>query len=106
MRPQTLNPAKLASLFRQEFELCKVTPGETIVVLSDLTSRRDYVGAAFAAAMELGADCYEMCVNQVPSWTKGRVGGVVAEPLPPQTRACGITALGSSPHRFAQGVLP
>ena len=36
----------------------------------------------------------------------GRGGGVVAEPLPPQTRACGITALGSSPHRFAQGVLP
>ena len=70
MRPQALNPAKLALLFRQEFELCKVTPGETIVVLSDLTSRRDYVGAAFAAATELGADCYEMCVNQVPSWTK------------------------------------
>ena len=37
---------------------------------------------------------------------KGRVGGVVAEPLPPQTRACGITALGSSPDRFAQGALP
>ena len=32
----------------------------------------------------------------------GRVGGVVAEPLPPQTRACAIDALGSSPDRFAQ----
>ena len=36
----------------------------------------------------------------------GRVGGVVAEPLPPQTRACAIDALGSSPDRFAQEVLP
>ena len=32
----------------------------------------------------------------------GRVGGVVTEPLPPQTRACAIDALGSSPDRFAQ----
>ena len=32
----------------------------------------------------------------------GRVGGVVTEPLPPQTRACAIDALGSSPARFAQ----
>ena len=36
--------------------------------------------------------------------TGGRVGGVVAEPLPPQTRACATDALGSSPDRFAQGV--
>ena len=34
----------------------------------------------------------------------GWVGGVVTEPLPPQTRACAIDALGSSPDRFAQGV--
>ena len=33
---------------------------------------------------------------------EGRVGGVVTEPLPPQTRACAIDALGSSPDRFAQ----
>ena len=32
-----------------------------------------------------------------------RVGGVVAEPLPPQTRACASNALGSSAGRFAQG---
>ena len=33
---------------------------------------------------------------------RGRVGGVVTEPLPSQTRASGITALGSSHARFAQ----
>ena len=36
MRPQILNPAKLASLFRAELELCNVRPGETIALLSDL----------------------------------------------------------------------
>jgi 2,5-dihydroxypyridine 5,6-dioxygenase len=70
MRPQVLNPAKLASLFRAEFELCRVRPGETIALLSDLESRREYVAAAFAAADALGADIYEMRVNAVPSWDR------------------------------------
>ena len=67
---EALNHAKLAMLFRKEFELCNVHKGETIVLLSDLGARRDYVSAAFAAAEEFGADAYEMCVNAMPSWTK------------------------------------
>src|SRR5579872_5103528 len=67
---EALNEAKLAMLFRREFELCNVRRGETIVLLSDLGARRDYVSAAFAAAEDLGADAYEMCVNAMPSWTK------------------------------------
>ena len=67
---ETLNEAKLAMLFRKEFALCNVRPGETIVLLSDLGARRDYVAAAFAAAEDLGADAYAMCVNAMPSWTK------------------------------------
>jgi 2,5-dihydroxypyridine 5,6-dioxygenase len=70
IRIQELNPAKLARLYRQEFELCKVKKGETIAVVSDLGTRREYIEAAFAAADELGADIYEMCVNSIPSWTK------------------------------------
>lgn len=70
MRPQLINPAKLAMLFRKEFELCGVRPGETIALLTDLAARREYVAAAFAAAEDLGADIYELCVNSVPSWTK------------------------------------
>src|SRR5207245_1896593 len=57
MRPQILNPAKLAALFRAEFELCNVRPGETITVLSDLASRREYVAAAFAAGTDLAVHC-------------------------------------------------
>jgi 2,5-dihydroxypyridine 5,6-dioxygenase len=70
LRVQELNPARLASLYRREFELCKVARGETIAVVSDLGTRREYVQAAFAAADELGADVYELCVNSIPSWTK------------------------------------
>jgi 2,5-dihydroxypyridine 5,6-dioxygenase len=70
MRAETLNPARMAALFRNEFELCRVQEGETIALLSDLASRRQYVAAAFAAAEDLGANAYEMCVNAIPSWTK------------------------------------
>lgn len=70
MRTQEINPARVTGLYRQEFELCRVKPGETIAVLTDLQTRRDYVAAAFAAASELGAEIFEMCVNQTPSWTK------------------------------------
>jgi 2,5-dihydroxypyridine 5,6-dioxygenase len=68
MRPQILNPAKLAALFGAELQLCAVKPGETIALLTDLASRREYVAAAFAAADELGAQIYELCVNSIPSW--------------------------------------
>ncbi len=70
MRSQEVNPAKLATLFRKEFELCKLAEGETVALLSDLNTRREYVQASFAAASELGADAYELCVNATPSWTK------------------------------------
>ena len=67
---QELNPAKLAQLYRREFELCNVKKGETVVAVSDLATRREYIQSAFAAADDLGADIYELCVNSLPSWTK------------------------------------
>lgn len=70
VRPTEINPAKLAFLFKKQFELCKVKPGETVACVSDLSTRREYVEAAFAAAEALGGDVYEMCVNSIPSWTK------------------------------------
>src|SRR6266851_1357522 len=69
-RAQEVNPAKLAQLYRKELELCQVKKGETIAVVSDLATRREYIQAAFAAADDLGADIYELCVNSLPSWTK------------------------------------
>ncbi|MSQ69895.1 MAG: hypothetical protein EXR27_01220 [Betaproteobacteria bacterium] len=70
IRVQEMNPAKLTLLYRKQFELSKITKGETVAVVSDLGTRREYVQAAFAAADELGADIYEMCVNSIPGWTK------------------------------------
>jgi len=70
IRVQEVNPAKLTGLYKRELELCQVKQGETIAIVSDLGTRREYVQAAFAAADELGADIYEMCVNSIPSWTR------------------------------------
>ncbi len=70
IRTQEVNPAKLAMLFRKQFELCKCKSGDTIAIVSDLGTRREYIEAAFAAADELGIDIYEMCVNAIPGWTK------------------------------------
>lgn len=69
-RAQEVNPAKLAMLYKRQFDLCRVKEGETIACVSDLSTRREYIEAAFAAADELGADIYEMCVNSIPSWTR------------------------------------
>lgn len=69
-RAQELNPGKLGFLYRRQFEMSMVKKGETIACISDLSTRREYIQAAFAAADELGADIYEMCVNSIPSWTK------------------------------------
>jgi 2,5-dihydroxypyridine 5,6-dioxygenase len=70
VRSTEINPAKLAFLFKKQFEMCKVKPGETVACVSDLSTRREYIEAAFAAAESLGGDVYEMCVNSIPSWTK------------------------------------
>jgi 2,5-dihydroxypyridine 5,6-dioxygenase len=70
VQPQELNPAKLAMLYKRQFELCRVRQGETLLCVSDLGTRREYIEASFAAADALGADIYEMCVNSMPSWTK------------------------------------
>lgn len=64
------NPARMAKLYVEQFRLSAVKPGETIAIVSDLGTRREYIQAAFAAADELGADIYEMCVNSLPGWTK------------------------------------
>lgn len=69
-RTQQMNPEQLPALFRKQFQLCNVQVGETIALVSDLGTRREYIMSAFAAGRELGADVYELCVNALPSWTK------------------------------------
>ena len=70
LRHQEINSAKLTGLFLKQFIMSKVSEGETVALMSDITTRAEYVQAAFAAADELGANAYELKVNMVPSWTK------------------------------------
>jgi len=70
LRSQEINPGKLTALFRSQLELCRVKGGETVAIVSDLGTRREYIEATFAAAEQLGADVYDLCVNMIPGWTK------------------------------------
>ena len=70
MAGQAVNPASIPSLFRKQFELCKVKKGETVILLSDLNTRREYILAAFAAAADLGAHAYEIGVSRSPDWLR------------------------------------
>lgn len=70
IRTSETNPARLTRLYVEQFRLSAVTKGETVAVVSDLGTRREYVQSAFAAAEELGADIYELCVNSLPGWTR------------------------------------
>jgi 2,5-dihydroxypyridine 5,6-dioxygenase len=70
IRTQEVNPGKLTSLFRKQFELCRLAAGQTVAIVSDLGTRRDYIQAAFAAGEDMGIDIYEMCVNAIPGWTQ------------------------------------
>jgi 2,5-dihydroxypyridine 5,6-dioxygenase len=70
IRTLETNPARLTHLYVEQFRLCAVKPGETIAIVSDIGTRREYIQSAFAAADELGADIYELCVNSLPGWTK------------------------------------
>lgn len=70
MRAQITNPQDLNYLFLKQFELCRVKAGETIACLTDLSTRREYVQAAYSAAQYSGANIYELGTNSVPSWTR------------------------------------
>ncbi|NUU25512.1 MAG: hypothetical protein HOV68_29005 [Streptomycetaceae bacterium] len=50
-----LTSADLLDAFTRELRLCKLTPGEHVVVLAEPASRGDYVAAAFGAAKACGA---------------------------------------------------
>ena len=49
-RSAEINPGKLPALFKKQFQLCNVKPGETIAIVSDPGTRDEYIHAAFAAA--------------------------------------------------------
>ncbi len=50
----------MVRLFKTELELCKVTPDETVAVLSEGDDKRDYADAFLAAAEELDATSFQL----------------------------------------------
>lgn len=76
MAKQLLNPAAIPDLFNRQFTLCNVAPKETIVLLTDRTTRRDYVNAAMYAADSLGAHAYEISLGGSPDWLRIGVDAV------------------------------
>ena len=70
IRPQEINPGLVPALFEKQLRLCRLKKGETLALVTDLGTRREYIEAAFAAAETIGADVYELKVNAIPSWTK------------------------------------
>lgn len=55
--------ADLVPLFVKEFELCVVHEGELVALLTEPRTRPEYVGAAGAAALALGAEVFEIAVR-------------------------------------------
>ncbi len=71
-RPQELNNGKMPAMFKKQLQKCKLKPGETVLLITDMTVRDDYVHSTVAAAEELGAYPYEIRLGAVPS--RFRVG--------------------------------
>ena len=65
IRPQEINPGLVPALFEKQLRLCRLRKGETLALVTDLGTRREYIEAAFAAAEMIGADVYELKVNEI-----------------------------------------
>jgi 2,5-dihydroxypyridine 5,6-dioxygenase len=84
MSGEQLNAAELPALFKRELEMCRVKPGNQVVLVTDLTTRQDYVQAAFWAAQELGARIFEIKIATPfhPNMIASQGGGDTISSLP------------------------
>ncbi|MTE01554.1 leucyl aminopeptidase [Paracoccus sp. YIM 132242] len=55
---------EMVKLFRAELDLCKLTPRETVVVLTEGDIRADYAQAMMLAAREIGATVFRITVPE------------------------------------------
>lgn len=84
MSSSQLNPAELPGLFKQELDMCKITAGNQVVLVTDLTTRQDYIQAAFWAAQDLGARIFEIKIATPfhPNMIASQGGGDTLSSLP------------------------
>jgi 2,5-dihydroxypyridine 5,6-dioxygenase len=69
----------MVALFRTEFELCKVGPGQVLAVLSEGGMRADYAKASLVAAQELGATAFHVDVPAKPTFSTDQLSGKVGK---------------------------
>ncbi|MCW5770668.1 MAG: hypothetical protein KIT16_03465 [Rhodospirillaceae bacterium] len=99
MSGPTLNPAALTTLFQKEFELCRVGQGQSMVLLTNLGTRREYVAAALEAARLLGAFAYEIGLNAVPDQSRVAADAVShAAPIIAAMKAADIVCAFHAPN--------
>ena len=66
-----INWSDFQELCRRELELCKVKPGETVIVLSQGNDRLDYADAFVTAARKLGAESFNVRLGNTSSVLNG-----------------------------------
>ncbi|MGE3864186.1 MAG: leucyl aminopeptidase, partial [Burkholderiaceae bacterium] len=65
----------MLQLFQEELRLCKVSPGETVAVLTAGTVRADYAQAFLLAARQLGASAFQVNIpNQLGLLAAASIG--------------------------------
>lgn len=84
MSEEAVGASELPFLFKEELELCKISAGDQIVLITDLTTRSDYVEAAFAAARAIGARIFEIKIAEPfnPNMIASQGGGDTLSSLP------------------------
>jgi 2,5-dihydroxypyridine 5,6-dioxygenase len=73
----------LKQLFDAELRLCKLAPHETVAIIAEAGCKQAYVGAAMAAAHELGATAYAVTLDELsapllPPVANGNDGRAIA----------------------------
>jgi len=67
---ETIDQREMVALFRQELELCRVKPDETVTVLSEGQLMRDYAEAFAEAARDIGATAIDLNLPAEKETTK------------------------------------
>lgn len=70
-----MDSARLVSLFRREFELCRLRHGELAAILTDAGSRKEYVDVSAAALEDLGARVFHVSVLSRPTLARSACQG-------------------------------
>ncbi|MGQ4599044.1 hypothetical protein [Nocardia sp. R6R-6] len=94
-----MQQVQLASLFQKNLEQCEVKPGETVALLTNLNTPRDYVAAASHALKELGAFAFELGFSSLPDPSRVAADGITgAEGIMSALKQCQLVVTFHAPN--------